>query len=230
MEFRLNAGSEPFNKLLAGGYESGVLTTIYGPASSGKTTACLMASVQAAATKKVIYIDSEGGFSVERLAQICPTYKKVLDNMLFLKPATFEEQKKIFARLRGLVTEKIVLVTADTISNLYRQEVVDSKIQDVNRQLALQISYLVEIARKKNIPVLVTAQVYSSFDERDKINMVGGDLLRYQSKCLVELQNNASGFRKAILMKHRSLPESSINYRIVESGFVQVKEKLKSLF
>ena len=50
------------------------------------------------------------------------------------------------------------------------------------------MAYLVEIARKKKIPVLITNQVYTDFDHRDEVKMVGGDLLRYGSKCLIELK------------------------------------------
>ena len=47
--------------------------------------------------------------------------------------------------------------------------------------------------------------------------MVGGDILRYWSKCLIELQNNNSR-RKIILRKHRSLPEKEMEFIIDNKG------------
>ena len=47
---------------------------------------------------------------------------------------------------------------------------------------------IIYITRKNKIPVIVTNQVYSSFDDKDKVNMVGGDILKYSSKTLVELK------------------------------------------
>src|SRR3989339_1589394 len=53
---------------LLGGYEKDIITTIYGPAGSGKTTLCLLCAMNTAREgKKVIYIDTENNFSVERL-------------------------------------------------------------------------------------------------------------------------------------------------------------------
>jgi DNA repair protein RadB len=94
----------------------------------------------------------------------------------------------------------------------------------VNKDLGMQISYLSEIARRKNIPVLVTNQVYSSFEERENIKMVGGDILKYGSKCLIELQKGHNGIRKAVLKKHRSIAEDrEAVFKIVNSGIEEFK-------
>jgi len=47
--------------------------------------------------------------------------------------------------------------------------------------------------------------------------MVGGDLLKYWSKCLIELKgyNNK---RKLILKKHRSLPVKELAFEIIRTG------------
>ena len=98
------------------------------------------------------------------------------------------------------------------------------KISEVNRKLANQLRTLNEIARKQNIPVVVTNQVYSSFtstledkQKESKVSMVGGDLLKYWSKCLIELQNH-HGKRKLILKKHRSLPIKELAFEIIGPG------------
>ena len=77
---------------------------------------------------------------------------------------------------------------------------------------------LSEISRKKNIPIMITNQVYCGFQTEDdwkkglerETNIVGGDLFKYWSKCIIELKNN-SGRRKAVLLKHRSLPEKEFS-------------------
>ncbi|MBW3023269.1 AAA family ATPase, partial [Candidatus Woesearchaeota archaeon] len=122
MEEVVSSGSAAVDKLLNGGYEKDVITTIYGPAGSGKTLLCLLAAISIAKTKKVIYVDSEGGFSVMRLKQLTKEHKKVLDNMLFLKPTNFKEQKKNFEKLKNLVNDDIGLIIVDSISMLYRLE------------------------------------------------------------------------------------------------------------
>ena len=55
--------------------------------------------------------------------------------------------------------------------------------------------------------------------------MVGGDILKYGSKGLIELQITPSGNRRAILRKHRSIAEEKeIVFRIVEGGILGTRE------
>ena len=108
---------------------------------------------------------------------------------------------------------------------LYRLEIGKSDdIYNINRELGQQISYLTEIARKKNIPVLLTNQVYSNFDDKTRLNMVGGDILKYGSKCLIELTlDEVTRKRKAVLKKHRFLPENiEMEFKIEEKGVFQI--------
>jgi len=84
---------------------------------------------------------------------------------------------------------------------------------------------LAEIARKQKIPIIITNQVYTGFLSEDdwkkgvqrEVNIVGGDLLKYWSKCIIELKQDGNR-RKAILLKHRSLPKKEINFEIKEKG------------
>lgn len=224
---KISSGCKVFDELLEGGYENDVVTTIYGPAGSGKTTACLLAAINAAKEKKVIFMDAEGGFSAVRLQQICKDdTEKVLQNLLFLKPTNFEEQKKDIEKIKKLANEKIGLIICDTISMLYRVERGEDN-QGLNRELGKQLSALVELSRKKNIPIIVTSQVYSDFENRNAVHMVGGDILKYSSKCLIELQSSGSNKRAVILKKHRHLPEKQAFFEIREEGFLPAKEKFK---
>ena len=220
---RIPTGSRILDKMLDGGYETDVITTIYGPAGSGKTNLCILCAVNAARErKKVIYIDTENNFSLDRFKQICESisqnYAKLLNYIVFLRPATFDEQKKTFEKLKEVVNNKIGLIIFDSVAMLYRLELAKKgDIYEVNNDLGMQIAYLKQIASKKHIPVLITNQVYADFEDKDKVNLVGGDLLKYGSKCLIELKNDY-GRRKAILRKHRSLPEKELPFTIVSNG------------
>lgn len=234
-ENKISSGSYDFNKFLDGGYEKEIITTIYGPAGSGKTNFCVSVAVsQAKKSRKVLFIDTEGGFSIDRFKQIAgDDYKSYLDNILILKPMSFIEQKQNFNTiLQKISQDKISLIIIDSLTMLYRlelgeafQEKNDSKIKLTNKELAKQLRCLAEISRNKNIPVIVTNQVYYDFIPKEEYfngkektaNMVGGDLLKYWSKCLIELQNSR-GKRKAILRKHRSLPEKEFTFAILNSG------------
>jgi len=225
MEDYVSTGSEELNKFLGGGYENDVITTIYGPGGSGKTNLCLLCMVNVVKKgKKVIYIDTEASFSSRRLKQIDKDYEKTMKSVSFLKPISFDEQKESFEKLKEIVTDDIGLIIVDSIAMLYRLEFGKSQeIYEVNRDLGVQISFLTEMARKKKIPVLVTNQVYSSFEDKESVRLVGGDIMKYGSKCLIELKKAKGNVRVAIVRKHRSLPEErEFMFEIVEEGIEAV--------
>jgi len=196
---------------------------------------------------KTIFIDTEGGFSTERFKQIHKGTKeqieKDLQNIFLLKPTSFQEQETAFQQmLKYVKSENINLIIIDSIAMLYRLELgtaIETKdqeqIQKINRKLANQLRTLNEIARKQNIPAIITNQVYASFapvaagvhsgvrkNQEDKqterqVSMVGGDLLKYWSKCLIELKNY-NNKRTLILKKHRSLPVKELAFEIINPG------------
>jgi DNA repair protein RadB len=228
-EEKVPSGSDAMDELLSGGYERDAITVIYGPSGSGKTNFCLVALASIARKKKAIFMDTEGGFSVTRLAQICGNSKPVMERTVFLQPATFDEQKKDFEKLKELVDDSIGIIIVDTISMLYRADRTEEDIKGINSSLGKQLNFLSEIARKKKIPVIVTSQVYSEFDKKDSVKMVGGDIVKYRGKCLIELQHEGNEHR-AILRKHRSMPEGrAVLFEIRERGVFLVKKRI-SLF
>jgi len=232
---KISTGSYDLNKWLFGGYEKDVITMIAGNAGSGKTNFCILASCsQAKKGSRVIFVDTEGGFSIERVKQIIGgNFKEVLEKILLLTPTNFEEQKKDFEKLLNLIKkEQIGLIVIDGMAMLYRLELGDAvksgnseNIKKINREIANQMRVLAEIARKQQIPIIITNQVYTEFlSEEDwkkgvkrETNLVGGDLFKYWSKCIIELKND-KGKRKAVLLKHRSLPNKEINFEIKDKG------------
>ena len=118
MEQAISSGSGVIDKLLEGGYEKDIVTTIYGPAGSGKTLVCILAAISVAKGKKVVYVDSEGGFSVSRMNQLSTEYKKLLGNIIFLKPTNFDEQKKNFEKLRHIVSSDVGLIISHPLDIL----------------------------------------------------------------------------------------------------------------
>jgi DNA repair protein RadB len=215
----VSAGSYDLNVFLHGGYEPGVITVIYGPSGSGKTNICLLVAVsQAKKGHNVLFIDTEGGFSVERVKQLAgEESERVLAHLLILSPTTFREQQEAFTQLETYLKRGISLIVVDGMTILYRLESAgkeEGALRRANRQLAGQMRQLAGIARKRALPVVVTNQVYR-WDET--IKMVGGDVLQYWSKCHLELTRE-NGVRKLLLRKHRSLPEKELAFEIVEQG------------
>jgi DNA repair protein RadB len=225
---KISAGSYDLNKWLHGGYESDIVTVVYGASGTGKTNFCMLAAVsQAKKGNKVVFIDTEGGFSTERVKQMVNDdvdYKEVLKNIFLLKPTNFIEQKDSFKKLNEYLKDQISLIVVDGMTILYRLDFASARekghdeMQTINSELASQMKTLAEIARKKEIPIIVTNQVY--YWEKES-KMVGGDILNYWGKCLIELINE-KGNRRAYLRKHRSLKEKELDYKITNTGIKKV--------
>lgn len=234
---KVMTGSRDLNNWLEGGYEKGIITLFYGPAASGKSNFITLAACHMSKKdKKIIFIDTEASLSYDRVKQISGGIPEmILKNIIIFKPNSFLEQKMAFSKIEKECKSKNVgLIVVDSISMFYRLELAEarkkgvSEIHRVNSDLVKQMKSLYEIARKMDIPVLITSQVYNDFLSEDEwikgkeagVNVVGGDVLKYWSKCLIELKNK-NGKKKAILRKHRSLNEREIDFMIVNEGIIK---------
>jgi DNA repair protein RadB len=210
------------DNILGGGVETKIITQIYGPPATGKTNICLQLTINCVrAGKKVVFIDTEGGHSVDRIRQLAGNdFKKVLENSIFFEPTRFEEQVEIIDNLEKIVNEHFGLIVVDSAVALFRTGTEEDKLVAMNRQLSKQLEKLREIAKKFNLAVIITNQVYSSF-ENGGVEPVGGNILKYWSKTIIELQKK-DGTRIAILKRHRSMPEE------ISTEFIITREGLKS--
>lgn len=213
----------PIDKLLKGGIEHGIITNVYGPAGSGKTNLALVTTVSCIRNgKRVIFIDTENGFSPERFAQLAEP--ELAKQIILIKPNDFDDQNKSIKKVKIFIKNSdIGLVILDSLVTLYRLELDQENYQEINRQLARQLGTLSWLAREYDLPVLITNQVYSDF-ATGGVELTGRDIPRYISKCLIELRKLNNGKREAIIRKHRSLPEGRrIHFQITNSGLEEVK-------
>ncbi|KAF5073351.1 MAG: DNA repair and recombination protein RadB [Methanobacterium sp.] len=216
--------SSPIDSLIGGGVEKGVITQFYGPPGSGKTNIALNILVQNAKTgKNGIFVDTEGGLSIERVKQISGTeFNELASNIIVFEPSTFTEQDSTLRRIEKMVEsgEKVELVILDSAVALYR--VRDGDSSQINLELGRQMGLLTRLARKHDIAVVITNQVYASFEGEGMVEPVGGTILKYRSKIMVELERgDVSGERYAILKRHRSRAEGlRTRFRIVDNGLI----------
>jgi len=204
-------------EILRGNVEKGIITQIYGLPGVGKTNICIINSINAIDFGKVIYIDTEGGLSIERIKQIAPdNYQKVLENMIIYNVFDFYEQDKIIQKELPLIANNASLIVVDNITSLYRLELSDEANKNImlNKMLGNQVRTLLKLAKTNNLAVIITNQV------RETVNgfeASGGRLLEYWSKCIVRLEK-LNGDRLAILEKHLHAGEEKVRFRIVEGG------------
>jgi DNA repair protein RadB len=219
---RVSTGIPALDALLGGGLERRAITQFYGEPGCGKSTLALVAAVERLrAGETVVYLDTEG-FSVERFRQVAGERAGELAGNLFLsEPLDFEQQGQMIADAERLLQKGGAgLLVVDSITALYRTELTIG--QEAQRRLARQVIYLLGLAKKYNIPVLVTNQVYMDVT-RNVLMGLGGSTMAHLSKAVVRLEGS-EGTRTAILEKHRSLPAGgSFSFEMAADG-IRVRE------
>ena len=213
-------GCSNFDMLLGGGIEKGSVTLIYGEAGAGKTNVCLQLARNVATNgDKVAYIDSEG-LSSERLSQVFKGREDAIKNLLVFEVHSFSEQSDRIDKIEKLAsTGTISLVIIDSLTMFYRLNHEDSYVRN---DFIRQTEALLGMARKYDIAVLATSQVYSNMN--GGVEFLGGHALHHNAKTIIRLDKGYEGRRAAVIMKHRSLPEGrSAPYRITETGIEDIR-------
>ena len=213
---RIPTGCKAFDDMLGGGIECGSVTLFYGEAGTGKTNICLQTAFNIARTgMKVAYLDTEG-LSSDRVEQVFAD-KDAIRNLLVFQVHSFEEQSDRIAKAVRLsdANDKIGLIVIDSLTMFYR---LNSDDVSVRNELTKESEMLLSAARRNDVPVMITSQVYTNIGT-GSIEFLGGHALHHNAKTIVRLDKRPNGRRAAVIMKHRSLPEGRyVNYRIVASG------------
>jgi DNA repair protein RadB len=216
----LSTGSKALDDLLEGGLEGGAITLFFGEAGSGKTNICLqIASLVAASGKKVIYIDTEG-VSLERLKQIAgDQYEDVMKNILFFEPQSFDEQEKFVDKAVKLAESslEVGVMILDSATIHYRLTRNDEE-KGIRKSLSPQLAKLLAAARTKDIPVILTSQVYTDI-EKGTFEPLGGHVLLHNAKAIIRLDKIGTSSRRAVIIKHRHLEEGrKADFKLTKDG------------
>jgi DNA repair protein RadB len=215
---KLPTGSRCLDSLLDGGVETGTITQIYGASGTGKTSICLMLSYNTALSgAKVAYIDTEG-LSPDRISQIFQN-KDALKNVFIYDVIDFKQQSSAIKELARLCKdESIKLIIVDSFTFLYRSELEDLERQiKIKRELIAQLTFLLGLARKFDLAVVITNQVFTDIRTGED-RPLGGPSIDHISKVIIGLEK-INKQRRAILVKHRSKPEGmSCTFMITDRG------------
>lgn len=222
---RLSTGCQPVDDLLGGGIEIGTITQVYGPPASGKTNIALAAAVEVAATGgRVLFIDAEG-VSPERLRQLATgradDASVIIERIVIREVHDFDEQRAAIRDAAELGAE-VDLIIVDSLTGYYRLERgQEEEGGDALRDVTRQVTHLLSVARKRELAVLVTNQVFMD-PEADRIRPLGGNSLGHWAGAVIRLDRFRGGNRRATLEQHRSRPagETAV-FRIGESELAQ---------
>lgn len=220
---KIPCGCRCIDDMLGGGFESGIVTQLYGASGTGKTNIVIQLAVECVKKgKKAVFIDTEG-FSAERFRQIAgEDAKKIAGDIIIYEPASFEQQYSAIMDIEKLMSEKIGLIILDSAALFYRlglmQEDSDEENVALRRELVNQIGMLHGMARKYNMAVVITNQVFKDVNTGE-LCPVGGNALEHLCKTILFLEKTGLNKRRATLRKHRSKGEgTNCDFMLTDKG------------
>ncbi len=229
-------GCSTVDELLDGGLERGAVTQVYGPPAAGKTNLALSAAVGVAARGgTALYIDTEG-LSVDRLEQLArarvegmddpdATVEDLASRIIITEAYDFDEQAEA-VRDAAEFADRVDLVVLDSATGFYRLARDDEDGGAALRDVARQVTHLLSLARKHDLAVVITNQVYADPEsESERPRPLGGHTLTHWSGVVLRVERFRAGNRRATLEKHRSKAAGeTARFRITEDGLEGVEE------
>ena len=229
-------GCGEIDDLLGGGFERGAVTQVYGPPAAGKTNLALSGAVEvAAAGDSALYIDTEG-LSADRMEQIAQAradetgsaLDDIAERIVVSEAYDFEEQQVAVQDAEDLASQ-VDLIVLDSATGFYRLKRTEHDGGEALRDVARQITHLLSLARKHDIAVAFTNQVFSD-PESDGTRALGGHTLNHWSGAIVRLDRFRGGNRRATLEKHRAKAAGdTVQFRITEAGLAGGQDRDRSL-
>ena len=208
-----------------GGISPESVTLIYGEPETGKSTLAMQCAVNCAMQNhKTLFVDCDNTFSAKRLSQVASgKFEEIAELIILIKPNDFKEQTAVIDRLSEYTAKNFGLVVIDTVNSLYRLRVAESsgKAFGLNRELNRQMALLAQNAKTLKIPVIVTSQVSSVFNEvHVSVEPVATRVLKFWADTIIAMKPTENPqVIKAVLEKpRRKAQEVTCHLKIDETG------------
>jgi DNA repair protein RadA len=233
--YKISTGSEVFNVLMGGGFETGAITECFGEFGSGKTQIGHLLAVNMLKSdpeSTVVYIDTENTFRPERIKQLARGIDldedEALARIMVARAYNSDHQMLLAEKVDGLITEqgkKVKLVVVDSLTSHFRAEFIGRGTLAVRQQkLNRHMHTLAKIAGTHNICVYLTNQVMSKPDQffGDPTTSIGGHIVAHASTFRVYLRKGKKGTRVAKLIDAPNLPDGECCFEVQEQGLRDV--------
>jgi len=232
-QIKISTGSEAFNKIMDGGIKSGGITIAFAPGTVGKSQLAHQLAVNALLirnTAEVVYIDTEGTFTPQRIRQMLRG-KKIPDSeaetylkrIIVSKVHTADHQIFMAEQIEGLFNKNrdVILVVVDSLTALFRSSFTGrGQLADRQQKLNKHLRTLQKIADLHDIPVFVTNQVMDNPGQLygNPTKPVGGHIVTHAGFEIISMTKNTKGLRTVKLIDSTYLPEAEASFIITENG------------
>ncbi|CAG7917355.1 unnamed protein product [Penicillium olsonii] len=223
---RISTGSQQFDSILNGGFQSMSISEVFGEFRCGKTQLSHTMSVIAqlpkemgGASGKVAYIDTEGTFRPERIAQIAERFgmdpDTAQENIAYARALNSEHQLELLNSLSlEFARGNFRLLVIDSIMNCFRVDYCGrGELADRQQKLNQFLMKLAHMAEVQSDPG--ASALFAGADGRKP---VGGHVLAHASTTRVLLRKGRGEERVAKIQDSPDCPEREAVYIITNGG------------
>src|ERR687891_1837839 len=242
---RYAIGSEDFDDLLNGGFETQAVTELVGEFGSGKSQICHTLCIAAqqliednqhndiknsnihSTAGNIIFIDSENTFRADRIHQISEQRGldpfPILEKIFHCRVYDSEQLEKVINDLdKSIEQYNAKLAIIDSIISLHRAEFSGrGTLAERQQKLGKMLNKLRRCADVYNIPVIITNQVVSYPDGSQpgfsSMKAAGGNIVAHGSTYRIFLRKSGKN-RIATIFDSPSHPYEHVKFSISESG------------
>src|ERR687892_116393 len=217
----MTIGSEDFDDLLNGGFETQAITELVGEFAAGKSQICHTLCVAASKLIKndsgnIIFVDSENTFRADREHQIAEQrgldLLPILEKIFHCRVYDTEHLERVINDLdKSIEQYNAKLVIIDSIISLHRAEFSGrGTLAERQQRLGKMLNKLRCYADIYNIAVVITNQVVSYADgahpEFASTKAAGGNIMGHGSTYRIFLRNSSKQILSDLYPDPRSLP------------------------
>lgn len=224
----LSTGVDTLDDILGGGWESGTIGMLYGQSGKGKTQVVFSSLVEGASEGTVVYIQTEMQSSsiAERIKNLADNVED-LANIDIYEAYSVEEQFDTYEKVVS-DHDDIEAIFVDSFTAQFRMtdEFEDrSNLSARSSAIGRHLRKLGEITRQRDIPTILTGQVYPQPEAYGKSDQLwGGEKLRHFVSYFVRMSSGKGELVKASLENHPGHSEEGTLVNITETGLEGVEE------
>ena len=233
---RIKTGSNAFDNLIGGGFETGAIVECFGEFGSGKTQFGHVLAVNCQKQDEsavAVYIDTENTFRPERIIQLAKgagiDSDQVLRNIKVARAYNSDHQMLLAEKVEDLIKKQglnVRVVIVDSLTAHFRAEFIGrGTLADRQQKLNRHMHVLAKLADRYNFCVYVTNQVMAKPDMffGDPTQAIGGHIVAHASTFRIYLRKGKKGTRVAKLIDSPSLAEGECSFYVDETGIKDVE-------
>lgn len=225
----ISTGINSLDDMLGGGWEEGYVIALPGQSGAGKTQLCFQSMVSAVEQtgKPAVYIETERGrYRTDRLNKLA-NESDTQENIYRVKAYDLDQQMQAYRKLRDHFDD-LSLVVVDSFTARFRlSEKFDGRgsLSERSTEMAKHLTELENMAENLQVPILITAQIYSNPGQYGKSEYIyGGSLFMHTVGYFLHMKPDSGHMVEAQLRNHPGKDDSETSIRIGDDTLDSIED------